>query len=316
MSHPYIYRKLITSTGVYPHPFWEHAIGSARSPAAGWALVAWVTLQTTVLASQDAFGSRWFIPARFLPQKYNYRRVLPNAVKEMAAEYARESACEEGAGEFGLGAGAGADLESDGARSIDVNLELPGKTDRTARIGAELEEVAAVEYDMTNVDDVGVAGMDDGAGMTRQRNHHYGICAEYEDSENRTRDAQYHLARAAAHEAERIRDRSPMARAFALARDSFHRHVLSRFGVVYRGDRFDYEMVEVSAEQKNTSAAAAVPSTLELDCVICLMPVQVTGPEADYFITPCDHVFHPSCLERWMEQKMVCPTCRQPLAQP
>lgn len=28
---------------------------------------------------------------------------------------------------------------------------------------------------------------------------------------------------------------------------------------------------------------------------------------------PCDHVFHAECLQRWMEVKTACPTCRRPL---
>ena len=36
--------------------------------------VAWVGLQLTVLYAQRRFGPRFFIPARFLPEKYNYFR--------------------------------------------------------------------------------------------------------------------------------------------------------------------------------------------------------------------------------------------------
>jgi hypothetical protein len=30
-------------------------------------------------------------------------------------------------------------------------------------------------------------------------------------------------------------------------------------------------------------------------------------------VTPCDHFFHTGCLQRWMDIKMECPTCRRPL---
>ena len=36
--------------------------------------VAWVGLQLTVLYAQRRFGPRFFIPARVLPEKYNYFR--------------------------------------------------------------------------------------------------------------------------------------------------------------------------------------------------------------------------------------------------
>jgi transmembrane E3 ubiquitin-protein ligase len=75
------------------------------------------------------------------------------------------------------------------------------------------------------------------------------------------------------------------------------------------------------------------------DCVICMSPVVAPddfvgngaehvnvneggnhdhdsdAEESDgrYAIAPCDHLFHARCLERWMERKMECPTCRRAL---
>merc|ERR1712032_343838 len=45
------------------------------------------------------------------------------------------------------------------------------------------------------------------------------------------------------------------------------------------------------------------------DCVICMGEL---GPEDGQprVITPCEHRFHSVCLERWMDIKMECPTCR------
>lgn len=45
-----------------------------------------------------------------------------------------------------------------------------------------------------------------------------------------------------------------------------------------------------------------------VDCVICMAEV---GPEdPTHVITPCDHRFHRACLDKWMDIKMECPTCR------
>lgn len=59
-----------------------------------------------------------------------------------------------------------------------------------------------------------------------------------------------------------------------------------------------------------------------VDCAICMaeFPVYVEElPEThqvdkdSYMITPCDHMFHTSCLESWMSYKLQCPVCRSPL---
>ena len=46
-----------------------------------------------------------------------------------------------------------------------------------------------------------------------------------------------------------------------------------------------------------------------VDCVICMTPVRCDAP-LERMVTPCSHFFHKECLERWMEVKMECPTCR------
>ena len=32
-----------------------------------------------------------------------------------------------------------------------------------------------------------------------------------------------------------------------------------------------------------------------------------------FMITPCSHVFHSPCMEKWMELKNECPYCRRPI---
>jgi len=58
----------------------------------------------------------------------------------------------------------------------------------------------------------------------------------------------------------------------------------------------------------------------EVECIICYQPIRVPthlarshGTPCTYMITPCDHIFHRECLERWMQQKMECPVCRSAL---
>ncbi|CAL0328994.1 unnamed protein product [Lupinus luteus] len=49
------------------------------------------------------------------------------------------------------------------------------------------------------------------------------------------------------------------------------------------------------------------------DCVICMTTIDLSPPSNDCMVTPCDHFFHSVCLQRWMDIKMECPTCRRPL---
>lgn len=44
------------------------------------------------------------------------------------------------------------------------------------------------------------------------------------------------------------------------------------------------------------------------ECPICYCPI-MTDDEAS--VTPCNHAFHTECLVRWMEEKLICPLCRE-----
>lgn len=53
------------------------------------------------------------------------------------------------------------------------------------------------------------------------------------------------------------------------------------------------------------------------DCVICMNAVTANDfSSRQAMTTPCNHVFHKECLERWIEVKLECPTCRAPLPEP
>ncbi|CAD7699222.1 unnamed protein product [Ostreobium quekettii] len=49
-----------------------------------------------------------------------------------------------------------------------------------------------------------------------------------------------------------------------------------------------------------------------MECVICMSALDVRRPRSR-MVAPCGHFFHSQCLQRWMDVKMECPTCRQPL---
>ncbi|KAL5196501.1 hypothetical protein ABZP36_000013 [Zizania latifolia] len=50
-----------------------------------------------------------------------------------------------------------------------------------------------------------------------------------------------------------------------------------------------------------------------IDCVICMTTIDLTQRASEYMVAPCEHIFHSGCLQRWMDIKMECPTCRRSL---
>ena len=42
----------------------------------------------------------------------------------------------------------------------------------------------------------------------------------------------------------------------------------------------------------------------------------VAGGTEQYYLTPCNHKFHKQCLLEWMEKRLQCPVCREPLPPP
>ncbi|GER53318.1 RING/U-box superfamily protein [Striga asiatica] len=54
-------------------------------------------------------------------------------------------------------------------------------------------------------------------------------------------------------------------------------------------------------------------SNQAIDCVICMNTIEFSLHSSDCMVTPCDHFFHSCCLQRWMDIKMECPTCRRAL---
>lgn len=76
----------------------------------------------------------------------------------------------------------------------------------------------------------------------------------------------------------------------------------------------------VPRRRSGTGVAAAGPGDVETgdggtECVICMNVVDLERPAAR-MVTPCGHFFHPHCLQRWIDIKMECPTCRRPLPPP
>jgi hypothetical protein len=51
------------------------------------------------------------------------------------------------------------------------------------------------------------------------------------------------------------------------------------------------------------------------ECGICFSDVAQADAQ-DYMVTPCNHLFHSDCLNRWFEIKLECPICKRELPLP
>ncbi|KAL0030093.1 hypothetical protein WJX79_006567 [Trebouxia sp. C0005] len=85
--------------------------------------------------------------------------------------------------------------------------------------------------------------------------------------------------------------------------------------------KYDYHRPVVPREvAEGALDSSSGPADVEtgdagVECVICMNPADVGQPRTR-MVTPCNHFFHNHCLQRWMDVKMECPTCRRSLPTP
>ncbi|KAI8582785.1 hypothetical protein K450DRAFT_226893 [Umbelopsis ramanniana AG] len=81
----------------------------------------------------------------------------------------------------------------------------------------------------------------------------------------------------------------------------------------------DVKVVGVNASEEAESSEGQSKHAPGRDCAICMLPVNATTQgsaglqalgRATYMVTPCHHLFHTECLEKWMRIKLECPVCR------
>ena len=80
----------------------------------------------------------------------------------------------------------------------------------------------------------------------------------------------------------------------------------------WRPLRYSYARTATPAER---AAATSDAETGTVDCVVCMLPLDLDALEGR-MLTPCGHVFHTECLERWMAIRQECPVCRRTLPLP
>ena len=66
-----------------------------------------------------------------------------------------------------------------------------------------------------------------------------------------------------------------------------------------------------SSSSSSNSSGGGDDAANSHECAVCFTSIDLRPGE--YMVTPCDHLFHPSCLQQWMEIKLECPICRAAL---
>ena len=77
----------------------------------------------------------------------------------------------------------------------------------------------------------------------------------------------------------------------------------------------DENFNQIKKKKKPKTIGAKILSFLYLDLVNqkikkCIKYLEGKNLKKKYMITPCDHVYHTVCLEKWMKQKNECPYCK------
>ena len=270
---------------------------------AGWALLVWVGLQVAVVYSQDVFGARWFIPKRFLPHKYDYRRPIPESVLANATEQAED--------EFGLMESQQSGTESRCRRQHSHDGE-DGDGEEGGKAFSENHNSMTSTATGGEDNNGGNGGMAANASLT------------ITNWVRRSRLGQWLGLRGTGGG----QNGGGSYELVDFGRNKGHDNNETDAGNQGNGDGGGTDGSGGDANggeqgrsgasgggggKSSNNSAAKFKGATTADCVICLTPVTLTGSAADYYISPCDHVFHPECLEQWMEQKMECPTCRQAL---
>jgi hypothetical protein len=68
----------------------------------------------------------------------------------------------------------------------------------------------------------------------------------------------------------------------------------------------DFNKLQV--EKFKNITKETIKKDVDTQCTIC---VDEFDKEDDVIITPCKHLYHKQCIEKWCEQSVFCPVCKQ-----
>eukprot|EP00891_Asterochloris_glomerata_P006624 jgi/Astpho2/6624/fgenesh1_pm.00101_%23_14_t len=81
-------------------------------------------------------------------------------------------------------------------------------------------------------------------------------------------------------------------------------------------EKYDYHRAVTSGQVRGARRGGDIETgDGGVECVICMSMLDVTQAGAR-MVTPCNHFFHTTCLQRWLGVKLQCPTCRSLLPPP
>lgn len=236
---------------------------SLSSVSACWVLVVWMTFQVGLLLLQTALGPRFFVPKKWLPSRYDYKRSIPDTLR---AAFPASN-----------GSGSGHNTPRSGGSGRNESLGDIAITGIRSRGSAASSSARASSTS-------GYGGL--------QALFGYG------------------------------RSSSSAATAGDNEEDMETGRLLGDSGG--------------SAGSSSSAGPSAPPGESNpggMDCAICCNLIHFNSRDnlvslftvplllimcSDlsillHKITPCDHVFHEECLERWTHVKLECPVCRSAL---
>ncbi|KAI8645850.1 hypothetical protein BD408DRAFT_43760 [Parasitella parasitica] len=86
----------------------------------------------------------------------------------------------------------------------------------------------------------------------------------------------------------------------------------------YLPQTYNYHPI-IAVDDEETTENPDSKAQQPKDCAICMLPIDTNShghsslnvlSRTNYMMTPCHHMFHTECLEKWMRIKLECPVCR------
>jgi hypothetical protein len=305
-------------------------------------ITVWMAIQVLVLLLQNrpGWGPRFFVPAAYLPTKYDYHRavsvsegrVLP-APHETAAwmrSRARAAAAAEGGAPAAPGA-AGAGAQTAAAGNAAARLSSRAQQWARRRYAAAREWVTDVrEGAVWFARCTGVFLGEVAAALRRRTGGRINLPAPQS-----TRGGVRYARLDATTDGASITDGESTARAEDAAEHAGNGSSSGQGGRTGAAADLDAARALEAAEEGRAPPPEAVRTAVgaaraaELaqvvgtnadagatDCVVCMDTVAFPIARGDYMVTPCDHLFHAGCLQPWLNNKLECPTCRMQLPEP